>query len=134
VEKAPTPEPGPVAKDPIARLIDKATGVEPQVKRPEEKRPAMQLPSSLTRPQIQRGMRRIKGKVQGCFDRYKVPGWATLNVTIGGDGSVRTARVRGIFSGTPTGGCLKNAVSSAKFPPFASPSLTIEYPFHLREG
>jgi len=79
-------------------------------------------------------MRQIKGQVQRCFDRFRVPGWASLRVTISGEGRVQAARVKGSFAGTPTGSCLESAVGAARFPAFASPLLSVEYPFNLREG
>ncbi len=96
--------------------------------------PALVLPATLTSREVQRGMRQIKGGVRSCFDRFKVPGWAKLRVTISNTGRVRSTRLQGIFAGTPTGACLKDAVNRARFPRFATPSLSIEYPFHLREG
>ena len=72
-------------------------------------------PETLCRSQIQAGMRGIKGKVQGCYDRYKVPGLANVQVKIGRNGRVNSARVKGMFSGTPTGACVQSAARSARF-------------------
>ena len=90
------------------------------------------LPETLGRSEIQRGMRGIKGKVQGCYDRYKVPGMANVQVRISGNGRVSTARVLGMFSGTPTGACVQTAARSARFPKFKGSPISIRYPFILR--
>jgi hypothetical protein len=57
-----------------------------------------------------------------------------VRLSIAPDGRVRSATVRGAFSGTPTGACVTAAVRAARFAPFRGPaSLTIsEYPFVLQ--
>jgi hypothetical protein len=77
-------------------------------------------------------MRGIKGRVQGCYDRYKVPGLANVQVKIGRDGRVKSARVKGMFAGTPTGACVQSAARSARFAKFKGSPITITYPFILR--
>ena len=81
---------------------------------------------------IQAGMRAIKGAVQRCYDRYKVPGLANVQVRIGRTGLVESARIRGIFSQTPTGACVAAAARRARFPRFTGDPITITYPFILR--
>ena len=90
------------------------------------------LPETLSRNDIQGGMRGIKGKVQGCYDRYKVPGLASVQITIGRAGRVTSTKVKGVFAGTPTGSCVQNAAKSARFPKFKGTPITITYPFILR--
>ena len=90
------------------------------------------LPESLSRSQIQAGMRRIKGRVQNCYDRFKVPGQANVKVKIGNTGRVVSSVVKGIFAGTPTGACVLAAVRSARFPRFSGSPISITYPFVLR--
>ena len=77
-------------------------------------------------------MRSIKGQVQGCYDRFKVPGLASVQITIGRNGRVKGAKVKGVFSGTPTGSCVKKAARGARFPKFKGTPITITYPFILR--
>jgi len=76
------------------------------------------------------GMNSVKGKVQACYDQFKVPGMAMVNVVIGKSGAVSSATVKDKFAGTPTGACVEKAVKSAKFPP--SDGLTTPYPFNLK--
>lgn len=90
------------------------------------------LPETLGRSEIQAGMRNIKGKVQGCYDKYKVPGMANVQVTIGNNGRVSASKIKGIFAGTPTGACVQAAAKSATFPRFKGAPITIDYPFILR--
>ncbi|MCK5798598.1 MAG: hypothetical protein KAI47_15505, partial [Deltaproteobacteria bacterium] len=93
--------------------------------------PASNLPDKLGRSQIVSGMGRIKGRIKACRDRFRVPGMAMVRVAIGANGRVSSARVSGIFAGTPTGSCVARAVKSARFPKTKRPS-TIKYPFVLR--
>ena len=76
------------------------------------------------------GMNAIKPKVNACYNQYKVPGMAMVNVVIGKSGKVSSATVTGKFAGTPTGTCVEKAVKSASFPP--SDGLSTPYPFQLK--
>jgi hypothetical protein len=76
------------------------------------------------------GMNGVKPKINDCYNQYKVPGMAMVNVVIGKTGKVTTATVTGKFAGTPTGTCVEKAVKAASFPP--SDGLTTPYPFQLK--
>jgi len=76
------------------------------------------------------GMNSVKGKVSDCYQQFKVPGMAMVNVVIGKNGHVSSATVTGKFAGTPTGSCVEKAVKSASFPP--SDGLSTPYPFQLK--
>jgi predicted Zn finger-like uncharacterized protein len=76
------------------------------------------------------GMNSVKGKISDCYQQFKVPGMAMVNVVIGKSGRVSSATVSGKFAGTPTGSCVEKAVKSASFPP--SDGLTTPYPFQLK--
>jgi hypothetical protein len=75
-------------------------------------------------------MGKVKGRVAGCYDQFKVPGMAMVHVTIS-SGHVSAASVSGAFAGTPTGSCVEKAVKSASFAKAKNAS-TIDYPFMLR--
>ena len=126
---------GPKKRDSLDDLIDGAlTGG--KKRKPRKKAPAAtasdNLPESLTKSQIQGGMRKTKTRVQACYDRFKVPGLARVSITIGRGGRVSSAKVKGVFAGTPTGDCVKKATRSARFPKFKGSPITITYPFILR--
>jgi predicted Zn finger-like uncharacterized protein len=76
------------------------------------------------------GMIAIKPKINDCYNQFKVPGMAMVNVVIAKSGKVSSATVSGKFVGTPTGTCVEKAVKSASFPP--SEGLTTPYPFQLK--
>jgi hypothetical protein len=84
----------------------------------------------LSKSAVVSGMNGIKGKITDCYNQFKVPGMAMVNVVIGKNGKVSSATVLGKFAGTPTGGCVEKAVKSASFPP--SEGLSTPYPFQLR--
>jgi hypothetical protein len=77
-------------------------------------------------------MARVKGTVQACYDQYKVPGLATVQLSIANSGRVANAQVTGKFGGTPTGDCVARAVRGAQFPRFRGSTMSITYPFMLR--
>jgi len=121
--------------DAIDDLIDGAVGSKKKPKKTTAvaaAAPDSSLPETLTRAQIQGGMRNIKAKVQGCYDRFKVPGMANVQVKIARNGRVSSARVVGMFAGTPTGACVQAAAKSAQFDSFKGAPITITYPFILR--
>lgn len=89
-------------------------------------------PRTLSRSQIVGGMRSVKPGVQACYDRYKVPGLANVQVKIGNSGRVDYARTRGLFKNNPTGRCVEAAVERARFPLFTGEPITITYPYILR--
>jgi predicted Zn finger-like uncharacterized protein len=76
------------------------------------------------------GMNAIKPKINDCYNQFKVPGMAMVNVSILKSGKVGSATVTGKFAGTPTGSCVEKAVKSASFPP--SDGLNTPYPFNLK--
>jgi predicted Zn finger-like uncharacterized protein len=84
----------------------------------------------LAKSAVVAGMNGVKGKVANCYNQYKVPGMAMVNVVISKSGKVTSANVTGKFAGTPTGSCVEAAVKTASFPP--SDGLSTPYPFNLR--
>ena len=76
------------------------------------------------------GMNAVKPKINDCYNQFKVPGMAMVNVVILKSGKVGSATVTGKFAGTPTGSCVEKAVKGASFPP--SDGLSTPYPFQLR--
>jgi hypothetical protein len=58
-------------------------------------------------------------------------GVATVEITVGSSGRVRSALVTGDFAGTPEGSCVARAVRRARFPQFTQPTFEITYPFSL---
>ncbi|MBW2736326.1 MAG: hypothetical protein JRH20_28390 [Deltaproteobacteria bacterium] len=93
--------------------------------------PEAPLPDRLERSQIQAAMRDLKGRVQACYDRFRVPGMAMVRVGITMSGQVSTATILGLFANTPTGACVSAVVKKASFPPSRT-SMTITYPFSLQ--
>jgi membrane protein involved in colicin uptake len=90
------------------------------------------LPEQLDKGAIISGMGKVKGRVSGCFDQFKVPGTYMVSVTIANSGHVSSANVTGGFAGTPTADCVSKAVKGGSFPRFKGSPQTINYPFVLR--
>jgi len=76
------------------------------------------------------GLNSVRPKVGACYNQFKVPGTAMVNITIGKNGKVSKAEVTGKFAGTPTGTCVEAAVKTASFPP--SDGFSTPYPFQLK--
>jgi hypothetical protein len=86
----------------------------------------------LSKEDISRAMTLIRPDVMACFGKFKVPGQADIEVVVGANGGVNSARVIGAFSGTPTGACLIDAAQRARFPQSAGEPQRFTYPFFLR--
>ena len=84
----------------------------------------------LSKGAVVAGMNSVRPKVAACYNEFKVPGMAMVNVVIGKSGKVTSATVSGKFAGTPSGTCVEKAVKTASFPP--SDGLQMPYPFQLR--
>ena len=93
---------------------------------------AATLPTQLTQSQVKSGIGSIQSRVDGCFDRYKVPGVATITFIIGNEGRVQSAVVQGEFTGKPTGICVSLAVRAATFGKFTGAPMSVTYPFNLK--
>jgi hypothetical protein len=71
-------------------------------------------------------------KARGCFRTYGVPGTATFAITFGQDGTIAELSQEGDFVDTPTGACLKRAVTGTRFPASRRAKTRIRYPIVLR--
>jgi predicted Zn finger-like uncharacterized protein len=139
---AAAPAPEPEAKKPAKGSLDDllegalnhkpAPAAKPRVSDDDGARAAAPAASSgpLAKSAVVAGMNSVKGKVADCYNQFKVPGMAMVNVVIGKNGHVSSATVTGKFAGTPTGACVEKAVKTASFPP--SDGLTTPYPFQLK--
>jgi serine/threonine protein kinase len=99
--------------------VEPVEPVEPvvPVRRPRPPRHTRNPDQPLSREEIVKGMTAIMPTARACYTQYKVPGVATVNVTVGRDGRVDEAFVTGKFADTPSGTCVESAVKAALFPP-----------------
>jgi len=87
------------------------------------------IPDKLSREQINEGMRSISDKVRSC-SRYGT-GTVNVEVTIGNNGKVSSAKPLDAFANTPAGNCVAMMVRTARFPVFKRPTIVLTYPFVL---
>jgi hypothetical protein len=87
-------------------------------------------PGPLPKNALVAGLKGVQPKINACYNQFKVPGTAMVNVVIGKSGRVTSAVVVGRFAGTPTGACVERAVKRARFP--ESDGFATPYPFQLR--
>jgi hypothetical protein len=84
----------------------------------------------LSKTALVAGLKGVQPKISACYNQFKVPGTAMVNVVIAKNGKVTKADVSGKFAGTPTGTCVEAAVKTASFPP--SDGFSTPYPFQLK--
>ena len=89
---------------------------------------ATRRPDRCRRPRVVAGMNASRPKIAACYNQFKVPGMAMVNVVIGKNGKVTIGDVTGKFAGTPTGACVEKAVKSASFPPSDGPLDAVPVP------
>lgn len=88
-----------------------------------------ELPSALSRAQIETALRPLRGRLQSCADRHAFAGTATIKLRIAADGAVRGASVAG---GTPDfGSCAGELVAQARFPA-TQDGVSVRYPLILK--
>jgi len=90
------------------------------------------LPTRLTKSDIDKVMGRIKGQVYACYQQFEVPGRAELHFEVAGNGMVQGIKLKGGLEGTPTGECVLEAAKNARFPKFKKDRQAFVYPFMLR--
>jgi predicted Zn finger-like uncharacterized protein len=134
VAAAPPPEKRP-AKGSLDDLLEGALNHKPAAPAPKPRDEGAGSAAAggggpLAKGAVVAGMNSVKGKVSDCYQQFKVPGMAMVNVVIGKNGRVSSATVTGKFAGTPTGACVEKAVKTASFPP--SDGLSTPYPFQLK--
>ena len=148
---APTPRPvprsapGKAKGDELDDLINTALGDEKKAKPKAaplpraEPAPASEpvdedLPESLSRDQIRKGMTRANIGVQACRSSLSYGGTVTIQVTVSGrTGRIVTATALGSFRDTAGGKCVAaSAKFAARFPRFSGANMTFQYPYIIR--
>ncbi len=122
-------------KGDLDSLLDRAAGEKRDKKadkKADEKPAAPKGKTKLSRNDVQKGMRSVKGRVAACYERFKQPGTVKVKVTISNTGVVTKANATGKFKGTDTGACVSKAVTTATFPEYNGPSMSLSYPFLLQ--
>ena len=95
------------------------------------------LPAKLSASVVRKVIREHQGKVVGCYRTHGGggAGAVTINtsITVGGDGSVKSARVTtGEYSGNAVGSCVVSALRGMSFPRFGADSQSISIPFRVQ--
>jgi hypothetical protein len=146
-EKAPDHTPTPTGRDESVFLLDRMAKTPAKPRRdvrPQAGRdPTIGQPAgprkSLSKEELQAGMRLTKDAVQACYDRYRLAGAFAVKVTVASSGQPSEVFPSAIDlqSSTPSRQrlmqCIGEAVSRrAHFPAFQGPPITFSYPFILR--
>jgi hypothetical protein len=84
------------------------------------------LPEKLTRDQVKSGLDSVRSKVLACANGTY--GKILADVTISAPGQA-SAVIEGTFAGTKAASCMAQKISSAKFPAFSGPEISVRYPY-----
>jgi hypothetical protein len=136
----------PVAQRVFDRCTGKVYASDPPSQKPAEPQPDARcpaktaapapvdetLPDQLSRADVVKAMRAVEQPIHQCYFKHKQDGTVQVRVVIDGQNGIEGLAVQGTFDGTPTGECVKKAVSKAPFGRFAGEKMTIVYPFMLR--
>jgi hypothetical protein len=71
----------------------------------------------------------MKAVQPGGYNQYRVPGIASVSISVSKGGRVASVAVMGKFEGTPSGACVEAATKTAKFPPCEA--MSFPWPFQL---
>jgi predicted Zn finger-like uncharacterized protein len=114
------------------------TNIEGRKKDDADKAAPAQLPSSLTRADLQLGFKHIRRSAGQCLERnMKVSGplpksKVKVTVTIAGSGSVQNVGMDAVVKNTPFAACMNAHRSRWKFPSFAGRSMQVSKIFVLQ--
>jgi hypothetical protein len=136
----------PVAQRVFDRCSGKVYASEPPSQKPAEPQPDGRcpqvqknapvvdatLPEQLSRGEVVKAMRSIEEKVRGCYLKFKRPGTVNARMVVDGASGLQSVEMGPPFEGTPTGECVKAAISTVPFGKFVGERMTIVYPFMLR--
>jgi hypothetical protein len=100
--------------------------------KPAAKPESGERPSSLSKADVQAGLRSVNGRVMACGARFNMPGHLRLKVQVDGEGRVVKAEALDDYAGTPLGGCAEEAMRHASFPVWQGPFLTLTVPYLFR--
>jgi hypothetical protein len=96
-------------------------------------RPEGELPSKLDKRAVVTSLSCVKFAVAECYDLYQNKGEAGPRITVAPSGEVESVVLTaGSLAQTQEGECIRRMATAARFPRFAGPSQTIDYPFMLR--
>jgi hypothetical protein len=82
---------------------------------------------------IRKAMSALNAKAQACYAKFGVSGSVGVKLTVAPTGEIKKAAVTGAAAGTPTGDCVAEVVSHAKFPIWDGAPQTVTYSYFLSE-
>ena len=85
----------------------------------------------LSKNDIRRVMRKLRSRVEACFERHQATGRLLVRMTVYADGSA-AGRVTGSLANSSTARCVAPSLSQLRFPSFTGSALSFVYPFDLR--
>jgi predicted Zn finger-like uncharacterized protein len=140
---APAPAAAPAAKsgpkkdvNALLATLNKNKGAE-SGNSPAAAAAAGSLPQRLSSSKLRSTLRRKRGTFGACYKKMtdRPPGGITVNTSlvVAGSGAVKSVRITS--GGGASAGvlrCISSALKSTKFPAFASPQMSVNYPITLR--
>jgi hypothetical protein len=107
-----------ICKSSLASIVLTLAGCAATAPQTAQTDPNSAPPKNLDKRAFSAGMKPVMPKVAACYERYRVPGAATLTITIANTGRVSRVQVDGPLGGTPTAACVGGAVMEAQFRTF----------------
>ncbi|HUJ58372.1 MAG TPA: hypothetical protein VLX92_07765 [Kofleriaceae bacterium] len=116
----------------IARPPSSPVAPDPRRCIPGHAMPEVAAVDDLTAELVKDAMKPVRAAIDRCYDSFKVKGQTRLKVSIASDGSIASFEQSGDFDGTPTAGCIADAVhAKLHFPHINKPKVTFAYPIVL---
>lgn len=90
------------------------------------------LPAKLSKSQILSVVRRNASKIRGCKSKDpNASGNVMVQMVIGKNGRVSSAKSKSPYAGTPIGSCVEGKVKTFRFPQFSGDAMRINMPFRI---
>ena len=88
-------------------------------------------PKRPSKSSIKSAMKKVNVRRCSGYDK-SMKGKAWVQITLGGNGAVRSASALPPFRGTPIGSCLEREVRKQKVSPFKDSKVSFKYPFKVK--
>jgi hypothetical protein len=77
-------------------------------------------------------MRHLSDDLQACYEQFGVAGEVPAELLISPQGKVKSVKISGKLSNTPTAQCVERLIKDLSFPKFSGDDARLQWPLSLR--
>lgn len=99
---------------------------------PKKVAPKRILPAGLPKAAVAALMQQVEGDLRACYEMFGVAGETPVELLVSPEGKVKSAKVGGKLTGSPTAQCVERLVKETTFPAFAGDDAKVQWPFVVK--